>query len=96
MSPMLQRIMIAAARRGIQTPIDDSLGAAYQALVTYQEAYPAVFNNAAEILLAEIEGGATAIAEIPRRMGHMLQMLDRLHRSEDLQAWAAEDVVIRT
>lgn len=96
MSAMLQRIMIAAGRRGIQTPIDDSLGAAYRSVVAYQEAYPAVFNHASEILLAEIEGGATPIAEIPRRMGHLLQMLDRLHRAEDLQAWAAEDVVIPT
>jgi hypothetical protein len=94
MSALLQRIMIALGRRGEQTPIDDTLGTAYRALQRYQDAYPNVFPHASEILLAEIEGGATKIADIPRRIGHICQMLDRLHRQEELDAWAAEEDVI--
>jgi hypothetical protein len=94
MSPLLQRIMIALGRRGVQTPIDQELGNAYRALELLQERFPAVFPHAIEILIAEIEGGATGIAEIPRRLGHVAQMLDRLHREEELEAWAEEDIVI--
>ena len=94
MSTLLQRILIALGRRGIQAPVDATLGNAYRALQRYHEAYPSVFTHAAEILLAEIEGGATDVADIPKRMGHLVQMLDRLHRQEELDAWADEDVVI--
>ena len=94
MSPLLQKIMIALGRRGDQVPIDETLGAAYRALGRYQDLYPNVFNPAAEILLAEIEGGATTIQEVPRRLGHLTQMLDRLHRQEELTAWAQDDDVV--
>ena len=94
MSPLLQRIMSTLGRRGVQTPIDQELGNAYRALTACQERYPSIFEHAADILLAEIEGGATTIVDIPRRVSHLAQMLDRLHRQEELEAWAEEDIVI--
>jgi hypothetical protein len=78
----------------VQTPIDATLGTAYRALQRYHELYPSVFTHAAEILLAEVEGGATTVDDIPRRMGHIVQKLDRLHRAENLEAWAEEELVI--
>ena len=94
MSSLLQRIMIALGRRGVQTPIDQSLGDAYRALRASHNQYPSIFPLAAEILLAEIEGGATSVADVPKRIGHLVQMLDRLHREEELEAWAEEETVI--
>ena len=94
MSILLQKIMIALGHRGIACPIDQTLGNVYQALNVFHEQYPAVFMNAAEILLAEIEGGAVGLGDIPKRLGQIVQMLDRLHRQEDLQVWAEEDIVI--
>ena len=94
MSTLLQRLLIALGRRGVQTPVDATLGNAYRGLQHYHEQYPAVFPHAAEILLAEVEGGATTMADIPKRMGHLVQMLDRLHREEELEAWAEDDVII--
>ncbi len=93
MSSLLQRILIALGRRGVQTPIDAALGAAYRAMQRCQELYPSVFPHAADILLAEIEGGATNVPDIPKRIGHLVQMLDRLHREEELEAWASEEVI---
>ncbi len=94
MSTLLQRILVALGRRGILTPIDGALGEAYRALQGCQRGFPTVFQPAAEILLAEVEGGAVDVAGIPRRIGHLCQMLDRLHREEELEAWADEDTVI--
>jgi hypothetical protein len=94
LSTLLQRILIALGRRGIQAPVDATMGNAYRALQRYHEAYPSVFSHAAEILLAEVEGGATDLPDIPKRMGHLVQMLDRLHREEELEAWADTDVVV--
>ena len=94
MSTLLQRIMIALGRRGVQTPIDEHLADAYRALQRCQESYPSVFPHAAEILLAEVEGGATDLETIPRRIIHVSQMLDRLHRQEELDAWAEEEGVL--
>jgi hypothetical protein len=96
MSTLLQKILTALGRRGVQTPIDQSLGNAYRALQGYQQQYPTVFAHAAEILLAEIEGGATTVPDIPKRIGHLVQMLDRLHREEELEAWAEEEVIVVT
>ena len=94
MSSLLQRIMIALGRRGVQTPIDQSLSAAYRALQHCHEQYPSAFPLGADILLAEIEGGATAVADIPKRIGHIVQMLDRLHREEELAVWAEEQTIV--
>jgi hypothetical protein len=94
MSALLQRILIALGKRGVQSPIDQDLAAAYRSLQRYHEAYPSVFNPAAEILLAEVEGGATNVADIPTRLGHLIQMLDRLHREEELAAWSEEQEVV--
>ena len=94
MSSLLQRILIALGKRGVQTPIDSTLGTAYRAMQRYQELYPSVFPHAADVLLAEIEGGATTVNDIPKRLGHLVQMLDRLHREEELEAWTSEDVVV--
>ena len=94
MSALLQRIMIALGKRGIVTPIDQSLALAYRALQRYQEAYPSVFNQAAEILLAEVEGGATGLGDIPQRLGHLIQMLDRLTREEELDLWTEDTVIV--
>jgi len=91
MSNLLQRILIALGRRGVQTPIDESLGTAYRGLQSWHSQYPVAFPIAAEILLAEIEGGATVVGDIPKRIGHLVQMLDRLHREEELEAWAEDD-----
>lgn len=91
MSALLQKILIALGKRGIQAPIDGSLANAYRALQKYHEAYPSVFTPATDILLAEIEGGATGVEDIPQRLGHLVQMLDRLHREEELELWAEED-----
>jgi hypothetical protein len=88
---MLQRILIALGQRGVQTPIDAHLGQAYQALHFYQENYANVYPHACEILMAEIEGGATTVMDIPQRMADLVRMLDRLHRSEDLDLWAQEE-----
>jgi hypothetical protein len=94
MSTLLQKILIAVGRRGVQTPVDATLGNAYRALQRYHEAYPSVFAHAAEILLAEVEGGATSVEDIPKRVGHLVQMLDRLHREEELEDWSDRDVVV--
>ena len=94
MSSLLQKMMVALGRRGVQTPIDASLGEAYRALQGCQRAYPGVFAQAAEILLAEVEGGATGVSDVPKRISHLAQMLDRLHREEELEAWAEEEEVI--
>jgi hypothetical protein len=94
MSALLQKILIALGQRGVQTPIDGTLGNAYRALQRYHEAYPSVFTQATDILLAEIEGGATTLADVPQRLGHLIQMLDRLHREEELELWAEEDTVV--
>ena len=96
MSTLLQRILVALGRRGVQTPIDQTLGNAYRALRKQQDSHPSVFAPAAEILLAEVEGGATTVDNIPTRIAHLTQMLDRLHREEQLEAWASdnEEVVI--
>lgn len=96
MSALLQKILIALGKRGVQTPIDGSLANAYRALQRYHEAYPSVFAAATEILLAEVEGGATGIEDIPQRLGHIIQMLDRLHREEELEMWAEDQTVIVT
>ena len=96
MSNLLQKIMIALGRRGVQVPINKTLGDAYRALQQYQRAFPTAFPLAAEILLAEVEGGAVSVEEIPRRIGHLVQMLDRLQREEELEAWAEDEVVIVT
>ena len=94
MSALLQKILIALGQRGVQTPIDSTLANAYRALQRYHETYPSVFNQAAEILLAEVEGGATALPDVPQRLGHLIQMLDRLHREEELDLWAEEDAIV--
>lgn len=94
MSALLQKIMIAMGRRGVMVPIDESLASAYRALQRYHEAYPSVYVQASEILLAEVEGGAIGIADIPQRLGHIIQMLDRLTREEELEMWAEETVVV--
>ena len=94
MSTLLQKIMIALGRRGVQTPIDQTLGDAYRALCHYHSHSPSVFPHAAEILLAEVEGGATNLTDIPKRMGHITQMLERLHREEELEEWAEDETVI--
>jgi len=93
MSTLLQKILIALGRRGMQTPVDKSLGDAYRALQQCHALYPSVFTHAAEILLAEVEGGATIVSDIPKRIHHLTQMLDRLHREEELEAWASEDAL---
>lgn len=95
MSPLLQKMMIALGQRGVQTPIDSDLGAAYRAMRQAHDGYPSIFSHAADILLAEIEGGATSVPEVPGRLAHLVRMLDRLHRDEELEAWAEEDIVIR-
>ncbi len=94
MSSLLQRIMIALGRRGVQTPIDQNLGTAYRALRACHLQYPSVFPLGAEILLAEIEGGASNISDVPQRIGHLVQMLDRLHREEELEAWAEDETLV--
>lgn len=94
MSALLHKIMIAMGRRGVMVPIDESLATAYRALQRYQEAYPSVFAPASEILLAEIEGGAIGIADIPQRLGHIIQMLDRLTREEELEIWTENSGVV--
>jgi hypothetical protein len=94
MSTLLQKILVALGRRGVQTPIDQSLGAAYRALQQYQRTYPSVFAHAADILLAEVEGGATSVEGIPKRIAHLAQMLDRLHREEELEAWGEEETIV--
>ncbi len=94
MSALLQKILIALGHGGVQTPIDATLANAYRALQKYHETYPSVFNQAAEILLAELEGGASTLADVPQRLGHLIQMLDRLHREEELELWAEEDIVV--
>ena len=91
MSPMLQRILIALGQRGVQTPIDPQLGQAYQALRYYQENHANVYPHACEILMAEIEGGATTVPGIPQRLADVVRMLDHLHRTEDLELWAEEE-----
>jgi hypothetical protein len=93
-SALLQKMLVALGHRGVQTPIDPVLGAAYRALVQCHDTYPSIFPNASDILLAEVEGGATGIADIPKRLGHLVQMLDRLHREEELEAWAEEQTVV--
>ena len=93
MSTLLQRILVALGRRGVQTPIDQTLGDAYSALQNHHAMYPNVFTLAAEILMAEIEGGATTVADIPQRISHIARMLDRLHNQEDAEAWADEVLV---
>jgi len=85
---MLQRILVALGRRGVQTPIDQRLGLAYTALRTAQDDNPNIFPHACEIMLAEIEGGATTVADIPERLPNLIRMLDQLHRNEDLEAWS--------
>ena len=94
MSTLLQKLMIALGRRGVQTPIGDELAAAYRALQEHHAAYPTAFGNAADILLAEVEGGATALAEIPTRIDHLCRMLDALYRQEELDALAEEPTVV--
>jgi len=94
MSTLLQKIMMALGRRGVHVPVDEVLGQTYRALQQYHAAYPAVFNKGADILLAEVEGGATTIEDIPKRMGHLLQMLDRLHREEELDAWQVDEIAV--
>lgn len=89
MSTMLQRMMVALGRRGVQTPIDQRLGLAYQALRQCQDANPNIFPQACEILLAEVEGGATTVADVPLRLRDLIRLLDQLHRNEDLEAWTA-------
>jgi len=96
MSSLLQKILIALARRGVQTPIDQVLGNVYRALIQYHEKYPSVFVHAADILLAEVEGGATELRDVPQRLGTLCVMLDRLHRQEELDVWADDDVVLVT
>jgi hypothetical protein len=93
MSPMLQRILIALGRRGVQTPVDQRLGQAYQALHYYQENHANIYPHACEILMAEIEGGATTIVDVPQRMADLVRMLDQLHRNEDLELWAQEAAI---
>jgi hypothetical protein len=94
MSPLLQRLMIALGRRGVPVPIDTTLGNAYQAFQQCHEAFPSVFTHASEILLAEVEGGATSLTEVPARIAALCTMLDRLHRREDLAAWAEDAPVM--
>jgi hypothetical protein len=94
MSAMLQKILIALGRRGVQVPIDSVLANAYRALQRYQDTYPSVFAQAADVLLAEVEGGATNIADVPQRLGHIVQMLDRLTREEELEMWAEDRVLV--
>lgn len=94
MSAMLQKILIALGRRGVQVPIDATLANAYRALQRYHEAYPSVFVQATEVLLAEVEGGATNIADVPQRLGHIIQMLDRLTREEELEMWSEDRVLV--
>lgn len=94
MSTLLQRMLVALGQRGVQTPIDETLGNAYRALQQYFNAYPNVFPNAADILMAEIEGGATTVADVPNRMGHLVQMLDRLYREEELEQWAEDQETV--
>jgi hypothetical protein len=94
MSAMLQKILIALGRRGVQVPIDATLANAYRALQRYHEAYPSVFTQATEVLLAEVEGGATNIADVPQRLGHIVQMLDRLTREEELEMWSEDQVLV--
>ncbi len=94
MSNLLQKIMMALGRRGVQVPIDSVLGMAYRSLQDYLSQYPAVFPAAAEILLSEVEGGATSVTDIPKRMGHLCEMLDRLQRQEDLAIWTDPDRMI--
>jgi hypothetical protein len=91
MSTFLQRLMCALGRRGVQAPIDQTLGNAYRALQHAHATYPSVFPHAAEILLAEVEGGATTVDMIPKRLGLLVQMLDRLHREEELDAYAEDE-----
>lgn len=90
MSTLLQKILIAFGRRGVQVPIDQTLADVYAALARCHELYPSVFTHAAEILLAEVEGGATTCEDIPQRLPHLTQMLDRLHKQEELRAWAED------
>jgi len=90
MSPMLQRILVALGKRGVQTPVDQQLGLAYRALQLHQENSANVFPHACDILLAEIEGGATAVADIPRRLGDLVRLLENLHRTEELDTWAED------
>lgn len=87
-------MLAALGRRGVQVPFDPSLAAAYRALHQCHELYPSVFGPAVEILMAEIEGGATGIADVPKRLGHLAELLDRLHRAEELDAWAEEDLIV--
>jgi hypothetical protein len=91
MSPMLQRILIALGQRGVQTPLDQRLGLAYRALQYHQEHSANVYPHACDILLAELEGGATTVADIPQRLGDLVRLLEHLHRSEELEAWADEE-----
>lgn len=94
MSPLLQKLMIAFGRRGVSVPIDQNLGKLYESLDEYHDQYTNIFNNAVEILLAEVEGGALELNEVGDRLGRLLYMLDRLHRQEDLEAWASDPVIV--
>lgn len=94
MSPMLQRILIALGHRGVQTPLDQRLGQAYRALQFHQEHSANVYPHACDILLAEIEGGATTVADIPQRLGDLIRLLEHLHRTEELEAWAEDDTLV--
>lgn len=94
MSPMLQRILVALGKRGVQTPLDQRLGLAYRALQHHQENSANVYPHACDILLAEIEGGATTVADIPQRLADLVRLLEHLHRTEELEAWADEPLVV--
>lgn len=94
MSPLLQKLLVAFGRRGVVVPIDETLGELYRQLGAYHDQYPNVFNNAVEVLLAEVEGGGLDVGDVARRLGRLLHMLDRLHRQEDLEAWVSEPITI--
>lgn len=87
MNPLLHRVMVALGRQGHQVPIDDTLGAAYRAFQHYQRSHPTAFGPATDILLAEVEGGATKLDQVPKRLGHLVQMVDRLQRENEVEAW---------
>jgi hypothetical protein len=94
MSPMLQRILVALGKRGVQTPLDQRLGLAYRALQLHQENSANVYPHACDILLAEIEGGATTVADIPQRLGDLVRLLEHLHRTEELDTWAVDTLIV--
>lgn len=96
MSPMLQRILVALGKRGVQTPLDQRLGLAYRALQLHQENSANVYPHACDILLAEIEGGATTVADIPQRLADLVRLLEHLHRTEELAEWAEDSSLLVT